>query len=92
MEKTLRFYFADRKLEKLYTDEKDAHRYPDGVVDAFVEMLAQISAARDERDLYAVKGSHRRSLRLNNQFRLIVEREEDEEGKLFRITTIEDYH
>ena len=102
MEKTLRFYFADRKLEKLYTDEKDAHKYAEGVVDAFFDVVAQIGAARDERDLYAMKGlryeklkgkrSYQRSLRLNNQFRLILEREEDEDGKLFRITAIEDYH
>jgi proteic killer suppression protein len=98
----LRFYFADRKLEKLYTDEKGAHKYPEGVVDAFFEVVAVIAGARDERDLYALKSlhyeklkgkrSHQRSLRLNDQFRLIVEREEDEEGKLFRIVTTEDYH
>ncbi|MEA3377633.1 MAG: type II toxin-antitoxin system RelE/ParE family toxin [Chloroflexota bacterium] len=98
----MRFYFADRKLKHLYTDENDAHKYPEGVVDAFFDVMAQIAAARDERDLYAMKGlryeklkgkrSHQRSLRLNDQFRLIVEREEDEEGKLFRIVAIEDYH
>lgn len=87
----MRFYLADRHLEKLCTDETDAHRYPEGVV-AFFEMLAQIGAAQDERDLYGMKASHRRSMRLNNQFRPIVEREEDEDGKLFRITAIQDYH
>lgn len=101
-EHPLRFYFADRKLEQLYTDEKDAHKYPEGVVDAFFDVVAQIAAAQDERDLYAMKGlryeklkgkrSHQRSLRLNNQFRLIVEREEDDEGKFFWIVGIEDYH
>jgi proteic killer suppression protein len=98
----LRFYFADRKLERLYTEEKDAHKYPEGVVDAFFDVMGAIAAARDERDLRALKGlryeklkgrrSHQRSLRLNDQYRLIVEREEDAEGRLFRIVAIEDYH
>ena len=98
----MRFYFADRKLKKLYTEEKGAHRYPEGVVDAFFEVVAVIADAPDERDLYALKSlhyeklkgkrRHQRSLRLNAQFRLVVEREEDEEGKLFRIVAIEDYH
>lgn len=98
----MRFYFADRKLEKLYIEEKGAHKYAEGVVDAFFEVVTVIAGARDERDLYALKSlhyeklkgerSHQRSLRLNNQFRLIVEREEDDEGRLFRIVSIEDYH
>ena len=98
----MRFYFADRKLEKFYTEEKGAHKYPEGVVDAFFDVVALIADAPDERDLYALKSlhyeklkgkrRHQRSLRLNDQFRLIVEREEDDEGKLFRIVSIEDYH
>ena len=98
----MRFTFADRKLEKLYTEEKGAHKYPEGVVDAFFDVVAVIADAPDERDLYALKSlhyeklkgkrSHQRSLRLNNQFRLIVEREKDDEGRLFRIVSIEDYH
>jgi len=98
----LRFYFANRKLEKLYTEEKGAHRYPEGVVDAFFDVMDVIAAAPDERDLRKLKSlhyeklkgkrSHQRSLRLNNQFRLIVEREKDDEGKFFWIISIEDYH
>jgi proteic killer suppression protein len=98
----LRFYFADNKLERLYTEEKGAHKYPEGVADAFFEVMAVIAGARDERDLRALKSlryeklkgkrSHQRSLRLNDQFRLVVEREEDEDGYLFRIVAIEDYH
>lgn len=98
----MRFLFADNKLERLYTEEKGAHKYPDGVVDAFFEVMTIIGSASDERDLYALKSlhyeklsgkrSHQRSLRLNRQFRLIVEREEDENGKFFRLISIEDYH
>lgn len=98
----MRFYFADKKLEKLYTEEKDAHKYPESVVDAFFDMMAVIAAAKDERDLRRLKSlryeklkgqrSHQRSLRLNDQFRLVVEREEDGEGRFLWIVSIEDYH
>ena len=98
----MRFYFAHKKLERLYTQEKGAHKYPEGVVDGFFDVISSIDAAKDERDLYVLKGlryeklggkrTHQRSLRLNDQFRLIVEREEDEEGKFFWIIDVEDYH
>lgn len=98
----MRFYFADKKLQELYTEEKDAHKYPPGVVKSFFEVLAIIDAAKDENDLYKLKGLHyeklrgkrkrQRSIRLNKQFRLILEREQDENGKFFWILSIEDYH
>jgi proteic killer suppression protein len=98
----LRFSFRTRSLEELYTEEKDAHKYPAGVVDAFFEVMSIIEAAVDERDLYAFKSlhyeklkgsrSHQRSLRLNNQFRLVVEREEDDKGRYLLIIDLEDYH
>ena len=98
----MRFYFADNKLKRLYTEEKGARKYPEGVVDAFFEALDVIEGAPDERDLYALrslryeklkgKRSNQRSLRLNEQFRLVVEQEEDQEGKFFWIVAIEDYH
>ncbi|MEY3400748.1 MAG: hypothetical protein RLZZ86_351, partial [Cyanobacteriota bacterium] len=77
----MRFYFQTKKLEALYTEEKNAHKYP-GVVDDFFEVMAIIDAAVDERDLYAQKGLRfeklqgkrgkegQRSLRLNAQWRL----------------------
>ncbi len=103
-ESGLRFRFASKKLEVLYTEEKGAGKYPGGVVDAFFEAVAVIKAASDESDLYALKGFHfeklkgkrgkkdERSLRLNNQWRLIIKMETDEQGKLWLIVDIEDYH
>ncbi|MEH2146890.1 type II toxin-antitoxin system RelE/ParE family toxin [Nostoc sp.] len=100
---SLRFQFKKNKLEALYTQEKDAHKYP-GVVDDFFEVMAIIDAAVDERDLYAYKGLRfeklsgkrgkkgQRSLRLNNQWRLIVTVNEDEQGNYLTIIDIEDYH
>lgn len=98
----MRFRFKTRKLEVLYTEEKGAHRYPASVVDAFFEVMSIIDAAVDERDLYTLKGlryeklkgsrQSQHSLRLNDQFRLIVERQEDEQGRYLLIVNIEDYH
>lgn len=99
----LRFQFQKKKLEALYTEEKNAHKYPD-VVDDFFEVMAIIDAALDERDLYALKGlrfeklsgkrgkQRQRSLRLNDQWRLIVVLDQDEQGQYLTIIDIEDYH
>ena len=98
---TLRFRFKTKKFEELYTKQKNAHKYAEGVVEAFFEAMAIIRAAKDERDLRAFKSlrleklSGKRkdeySLRLNQQWRLIIKFEEDE-GKTVLIIGIEDYH
>ena len=99
----MRFKFKKKKIELLYTSEKDAHKYH-GVVDDFFEVMAIITAATSEQDLYANKGlrfeklsgkrgkNNQRSLRLNKQWRLIVTLEKDETGKYIFIIDIEDYH
>jgi len=99
---TLRFDFKNQRLKALYTSEKDAHKYPPGVVDAFFEVMSAIDAARDERDLYVLKGlryeklkgrrAEQRSVRLNDQWRLVIEIEEDAEGRWLLIVSLEDYH
>lgn len=98
----MRFRFKKKKLEELYTSEKGVQKYPVEVIDAFFEAMAVIAAAKDERDLYALKGFHfeklsgdrkgQNSLRLNKQFRLIVSFEKDAKGKLVLLIDIEDYH
>ena len=99
----MRFLFKDKKIEALYTEEKNAHKYP-GVIDDFFDVMATIEAALDERDLYAQKGLRfeklagqrgkqgQRSLRLNKQWRLIVALEKDEDGSYLLVIDIEDYH
>ncbi len=74
------------------------------MVDDFFEVMAIIDAAVDERDLYAQKGLRfeklkgkrgnqgQRSLRLNDQWRLIVTVDENKEGNYLTIIDIEDYH
>jgi len=98
----VRFQFKNKKLEALYNEERDAHKYPPGVVSAFFEVMTIIDSALDERDLYALKGlryeklagerREQHSLRLNRQFRLIVERAQDDDGLYLLIVNIEDYH
>ncbi|MCX6030408.1 MAG: type II toxin-antitoxin system RelE/ParE family toxin [Chloroflexi bacterium] len=100
----MRFIFASKKLQQLYTDRMGATRYPPGVVDAFFEKMFVIQSARDENDLRTIKSLHfeklqgerglrgERSIRLNRQYRLVLRLETDEQGKLICIISIEDYH
>ena len=98
----MRFEFSNKKLEALYTEEKGAKKYPPEVVDGFFEVVGIVNAANDERDIYAMHSLHyeklrgdrsgERSLRINKQYRLIVTREEDEQGLYLIIHKIEDYH
>ncbi|GBF78847.1 type II toxin-antitoxin system RelE/ParE family toxin [Aphanothece sacrum] len=99
----MKFRFKNKKIEALYTEEKNAHKYPN-VIDDFFEVMAIIDSAESERDLYAFNGLRfeklsgkrgkqgQRSLRLNGQWRLIVVLEKDEEGNYLLIIDIEDYH
>jgi proteic killer suppression protein len=93
--------FADQKLERLYIDGGYMHGLGANVVKAYRKVVQAIVAAADERDLYGLKSlhyeklkgdrSHQRSLRLNQQFRLIVELERHN-GKTVAIIEIVDYH
>lgn len=97
------FTFADRKLERLYVDRRFNAKMAPEVVKAFREIMDVIRDAPDERDFYALKSlrfeklsgarSHQHSMRLNDQYRLIVELVEQETGrKQVSIEGIEDYH
>lgn len=98
----MKYSFKYKDVELLYTQEKDAHKYPKGVVDAFFECMTIIDNARDIRDIYAFKSLHfeklsgdrkgQHSIRLNKQFRLTLSVEEDAEGQSLLIIRIEDYH
>jgi plasmid maintenance system killer protein len=65
-------------------------------------LVTIIAAASDERDLRALKSLHfeelsgarrgQHSVQLNKQFRLTLEFDEDQHGKLLLILAIEDYH
>lgn len=98
----MRFQFKDKNLQFLYTEEKNAHRYPAKVIDAFFDVMAIISSAENENDIRAFKQLHfeklkgnrkdQISLRLKEQFRLIIQLEKDKNGKTIWIIEIVDYH
>jgi toxin HigB-1 len=98
----LEFRFKTKKLEALYTSRKGAHKYPDGVICGFFTVMALITAAVNLRDLSAIRSRNferlqgdregQYSMRLNDQYRLILELEEDEQGKYLLIVEIVDYH
>ena len=97
----MKFWFAEKKLQNLYEFGKGAEKFPPGVVNAFFELVATIRASADERVLRSNKGARleklRRpgrdhSLRLNSQFRLIIEFSEHDGETWVDIKAIEDYH
>lgn len=81
----MQFRFADEILQRLYTDAHYTAHYGVNIVKAFRKVVGLVKDALDERDFYKLKSlhyeklrgkrSHQRSMRLNRQFRLIVELE-----------------
>lgn len=92
--------FADKKLELLET--QDSPEYSDAIIRAFRLRMHSIRDAPDERDFYALKSlrfeklqgnrSHQHSMRLNKQYRLILEFDGEGANKTIVIVAIEDYH
>jgi proteic killer suppression protein len=94
--------FADHRLEKLETDASFEGGYGVAVVKAFRKRMRYIRRAADERDYYTLKSlhfeklkgdrSHQYSMRLNDQWRLILEFEQQGSDRIVVIVKIEDYH
>jgi|ERR1051326_2753164 proteic killer suppression protein len=94
--------FKDRSLDRLETDEGFDGGYPQAVVRAYRNRMQFIRNAPDERDFYAMRSfrfeklkgarKHQHSMRLNDQFRLILEFETSRTGKTVVVISIEDYH
>lgn len=92
--------FADRRLEALL--EEDDPTYADAIVRAYRLRIQAIRGAKDERDFYNMrslrfeklqgKRQHQYSMRLNDQFRLILEFDGHGPEKTIVIVAIEDYH
>jgi proteic killer suppression protein len=89
--------FTDDDLDRLEIDRAFTAGFGPEVVRGFRKAMNAIRAAVDARDLYRgglrmekLKGQrqHEHSVRLNDQWRLIVE----VDGKKITIKTIEDYH
>jgi proteic killer suppression protein len=94
--------FADDDLDRLETDPAFDMGLSSAIVKAYRRRMQGIRAAVDERDFYAMKSwhfeklagkrSHQRSIRLNDQYRLIVELVGRGRDTYVRIISVEDYH
>lgn len=93
---------VDRTLERLEREDVPKSGFSPDVVKAYRRRMQLIRGAPDERDLYMLKSlhfeklqgkrSHQRSMRLNDQFRLILEIEKARAGNIAVVISIEDYH
>ena len=94
--------FADDDLERLYYDPTFERGLAGSLVRAYRKVVGHIVAAPEERAIRAMKSfhfeklkgqrSHQHSLRLNNQYRLIVELIGKGATRTVRVVAIEDYH
>lgn len=98
----MEFEFDDDELDRLYTDGLFTAGYSQEIVRAFRKRMQQINGFRDERDFYALKSLHferlkgdregQSSIRLNSQWRLILEIRGHHPCKVIGIVEIVDYH
>lgn len=97
----MKYRFADGELKQLYEETHRKGKYSEAVVKAFRRRMQLIKDARDERDIRAMKSlrfeklkgqrSGEFSIRLNQQWRLILKFETASEEKRVIVISIEDY-
>lgn len=98
----MRVRFAPGPLEQLESDPKFTAGHSVELVRLYRKRMTFLRQALDERDLYALKSlrfeklkgarSHQRSVRLNDQWRLVLQLQGDGETKSLLIVSIEDDH
>lgn len=94
--------FKNDDLDALETDSTYTGGYSPAIVSAFRKRMQHIRNAVDERDFYGMKSlhfeklkgnrSHQHSIRLNDQWRLIIELDKEVKPTKVIIIGIEDYH
>lgn len=93
--------YEDEGLARLEADARFTGGYSTAVVRGFRKVLWRIRNAHDERDLWtnatrfeklAGRRQHEHSLRVNDQFRLVIRLEEQRGTKVVVVVAIEDYH
>lgn len=94
--------FRGVPFERLEADPAFEGGYSQAIVRAYRMRMQLIRSAEDERAFYALKSlrfeklrgnrDHQHSMRLNDQWRLIIELEESKPRKTVWIVGIEDYH
>lgn len=92
----------DSDLERLETDPEYTRGLEKPLVRAFRKVLLIVRGVRNETELYQwrslrfekLKGKrdHQRSLRLNDQWRVVVEIVKGADGNTVVVKGIEDYH
>lgn len=99
---TMKVIFADDKLALIRTEQAHETRLPISVIQSCRNKLVLLENAPDERTLRNWRSLHyeklrgnrdgQRSIRLNDQWRLIFELDEIETPPIIKILSIEDYH
>lgn len=94
--------FKNQSLDRLETDATYNAGFSDGIVKAYRKAVQHIRAASDERMFYTRRSFRfeklhadregQYSMRLNDQWRLIVEMKGDADTKTIHIIEIVDYH
>lgn len=98
----MRVVYADGDLALIETDKAGATRLPVAVIKSARRKLTVLKAAMDDRSLRNWKSLHyeklrgdregQRSIRLNDQYRMVFELDEETEPPTITILAIEDYH
>ncbi|RKY17988.1 MAG: plasmid maintenance system killer protein [Planctomycetota bacterium] len=94
--------FRTAKYERLYRGTASGGGWDHGIVKSFRMRIQFLEDIDDERSLRSMKAwryeklsgkrSHQRSIRLNDQWRLIIELEQEDGEKVVVVHGIEDYH
>ena len=99
----MRIEFDDDELRRLYEEPGfHAPRYGTDLVKAIRKKVGIIVAAATEQDLRSMKSLHfeklvghragQHSIRLNDQWRLILRLEDDDDGRVVVIVEVADHH
>jgi len=98
----MKIEFDDEDLERLYTDPRFTGGLAPVVVKGFRKAMGIVYGAVDERDLQAMRGLNFKklkgdrvgqySMKLNDQWRLILEIRGEAPNKRIAVVSIVDYH
>ena len=94
--------FKTRDLERLWTDPSFTGGLHPTVVRFYRMRIQFLSRAADERDIRSMKSlrfeklkgkrQHQRSIRINDQMRIVFEVQGKGQDKRIEIASVEDYH
>lgn len=98
----MQIVFVDESLARIETDDAGRTGLPIAVIKSARRKLTILRAAIDDRSLRSWKSLHyeklkgdregQRSIRLNDQFRMVFNLDEMSDPKIISVVSIEDYH